>query len=87
MSINDSAMATSSAISHFGLFAAVQGGMFGPQAVVMIPFIFAMPFLIHPFVYGIFGKAVSSDGKMPAKIVYLLAGFGVAGVLYALFLA
>ncbi|MDW7658470.1 MAG: hypothetical protein SCM11_14975 [Bacillota bacterium] len=87
MSINDSAMATSSAISHFGLFATVQGGMFGPQAAVMIPFIFAMPFLIHPFVFGIFGKAVSSDGKMPAKIVYLLAGFGVAGVLYALFLA
>jgi len=87
MSINDSAMATSSAISHFGLFAATQGGMFGPQAAVMIPFIFAMPFLIHPFVFGMFGKAVSSDGKMPAKIAYVLAGIGVAGVLYALFLA
>lgn len=87
MSINDSSMATSAAISHFGLFAAVQGGMFGSQAAMMIPFIFAMPFLIHPFVFGIFGKAVSSNGKMPAKIVYFLAGCGVIGVLYALIFA
>ncbi len=87
MPINDSAMAASSAISHFGLFAAVQGGMFGGQAATMIPFIFAMPFLIHPFVFGTFGKAVSADGKMPSKIVYILAGIGVAGVLFALFFA
>ena len=87
MPINDSAMATSSAISHFGLFAAVQGGMFGPQAAAMIPFIFAMPFLIHPFVFGMFGKAVSSDGRMPSKTAYILAGIGVAGILYALFVA
>ena len=87
MSINDSAMATSSAISHFGLFAAVQGGMFGTQAAAMIPFIFAMPFLIHPFVFGMFGKAVSSNGKMPVKIAYILAGLGVVGVLYALVFA
>lgn len=87
MPINDSAMATSSAISHFGLFAAVQGGMFGAQAAAMIPFIFAMPFLIHPFVFGTFGKAVSADGKMPSKVVYILAGIGVIGVLYALIFA
>ena len=84
MPINDSAMATSSAISHFGLFAAVQGGMFGTQAAAMIPFIFAMPFLIHPFVFGMFGKAVSNDGKMPAKVAFTLAAIGAAGVLYAL---
>lgn len=87
MSINDSAMATSSAISHFGLFAAVQGGMFGTQAAAMIPFIFAMPFLIHPFVFGTFGKAVTAGGKMPVKVVYILAGLGVLGVLYALIFA
>lgn len=84
--INDSAMATSSAISHFGLFAAVQGGMFGAQAATMIPFIFAMPFLIHPFVFGLFGKAAENEGKMPARIVYALAGIGFLGVLYSLFL-
>ncbi len=53
----------------------------------MIPFIFAMPFLIHPFVFGMFGKAVSSDGRMPSKTAYILAGIGVAGILYALFVA
>ena len=87
MPINDAAMATSSAISHFGLFAAIQGGMFGAQAAVMIPFIFAMPFLIHPFVFGMFGKAVENNGEMPVKIVYTLASIGVIGVFYALFFA
>lgn len=87
MQINDSAMATSSSISHFGLFAALQGGMFGAQASSLIPLIFAMPFLIHPFVFGTFGKAVSADGKMPVKVVYTLAGIGVLGVLYALIFA
>ena len=87
MPINDSAMAASSALSHFGLFAAVQGGMFGAQAAAMIPFIFAMPFLVHPFVFGIFGKAVSNNGKMPTKIVYILASIGVVGVVYALLFA
>lgn len=84
MSINDSAMATSAAISHFGLFAAVQGGMFGSEAAVMIPVIFAMPFLIHPFVFGLFGKAVENKGKMPSKIVLFLGLIGLLGVAYAL---
>ncbi len=87
ISVNDSAMAASSAISHFGLFAAIQGGMFGAQSAAMIPFIFAMPFLIHPFVFGLFGKAAEKGGKMPARIVYLLAGIGLFGILYSLFLA
>ncbi len=84
MPINDAAMATSSAISHFGLFAAVQGGMFGTEAANMIAFIFAMPFLIHPFVFGMFGKAVENGGEMPAKIVYLLGSIGTLGVIYSI---
>jgi hypothetical protein len=87
MGINDAAMATSAAISHFGLFAAVQGGMFGAEAALMIPLIFAMPFLIHPFVFGLFGKAMEHDGKMPAKVVLFLAVAGTLGVLYALLFA
>lgn len=87
MGINDAAMATSAAISHFGLFAAVQGGMFGAEAALMIPVIFAMPFLIHPFVFGLFGKAVSNEGRMPAKVVLVLAAIGTLGVLYALLFA
>lgn len=84
MGINDAAMATSAAISHFGLFAAVQGGMFGAESAMMIPVIFAMPFLVHPFVFGLFGVAMERNGKMPAKIVLTLAIAGTIGVVYAL---
>lgn len=84
MEINNAAMATSAAISHFGLFAAVQGGMFGDQAAAMIAFIFAMPFLVHPLVFGMFGKAVESEGKMPAKPALILGIAGVIGVIYSL---
>lgn len=56
MSLADSVMANSSAISHFGLFAAIQGGIFGAHASGMIAFVFAMPFLVHPFLFWIFGK-------------------------------
>ncbi len=87
MNINDSAMATSAAISHFGLFAAVQGGMFGNEAALMIPVIFAMPFLIHPFVFGLFGKAAENEGIMPAKPVFVLFLLGLAGVAYSLILS
>ena len=86
MSINNSAMATSAAISHFGLFAAIQGGMFGSEAALMIPVIFAMPFLIHPFVFGLFGKASGNKGIMPPKIVLILAIIGTAGIMYGLFI-
>lgn len=85
MGLNDSVMANASAISHFGLFAAIQGGMFGPQAAQMIAFVFAMPFLVHPLVFGIFGKTAENNGVMPAKVVYILASTGVLGILYALF--
>lgn len=84
MPLSHAAMATSSSISHFGLFAATQGGMFGAQAADMIPFIFAMPFLVHPLVFGIFGKAMENNGMMPAKIVYLLALIGLFGVIFTL---
>lgn len=84
MSIGNSGMATSSALSHFGLFAATQGGMFGEQAASLIPFIFAMPFLVHPLVFGIFGKAMSYEGKMPEKIIYPLALLGILGVMISL---
>ncbi len=81
--LNDAVMANSSAISHFGLFAAIQGGMFGPQAAEMIAFVFAMPFLVHPLVFGIFGKTAENNGIMPARMAYVLAAIGVAGVIYS----
>ncbi len=84
MSLNDSVMANASAISHFGLFAAIQEGMFGEQAAGLIAFVFAMPFLVHPLVFGIFGKTAENNGIMPTKIVYILATIGVLGVSYAL---
>jgi hypothetical protein len=84
MNLSDAVMANSSAISHFGLFAAIQGGMFGEQAGLMIAFVFAMPFLVHPLVFGIFGKTAENNGIMPVKIVYLLALIGIAGVTYAM---
>lgn len=84
MALNDSVMATSSAISHFGLFAALQEGMFGDQAATMIAFVFAMPFLVHPLVFGIFGKAAENNGVMPQKVVLGLAIVGAIGVFYAL---
>ncbi len=84
MSLGDAVMANASAISHFGLFAAIQEGMFGPEAAGMIAFVFAMPFLVHPLVFGIFGKAAENEGVMPARIVYVLALIGVIGVLYAM---
>ncbi len=84
MKLGYAAMANSSAISHFGLFAAIQGGMFGEEASSLIAFIFAMPFLVHPLVFGMFGKAVENEGKMPSKAVAVLASIGVIGVVYSL---
>ncbi len=84
MGLSDAVMANASAISHFGLFAAIQGGMFGPQAAGMIAFVFAMPFLVHPLVFGIFGKTAENNGIMPRAIVFILALIGVGGVLYAM---
>ncbi|MFP4178235.1 MAG: hypothetical protein ACLFTZ_05695 [Acholeplasmataceae bacterium] len=87
--LENAAMANSSAISHFGLFAAIQGGMFesvtaGVNSSELINFIFAMPFLIHPLVFGMFGKAMTNDGKMPKKALAVLAVIGIIGVLFSL---
>jgi len=80
----NAAMAKSSALSHFGLFAALQGGMFGAEAAGMIAFVFAMPFLVHPLVFFLFGRAMENDGEMPRLPVYILALVGLAGVLFGL---
>jgi hypothetical protein len=92
MGLENAAMANSSAISHFGLFAAIQGGMFesvnpAVSSSALINFIFAMPFLIHPVVFGMFGKAMSNNGEMPKKFVAVLAGLGVIGVIFSLILS
>ena len=84
LSLEYAAMANSSAISHFGLFASIQGGMFGQEAAQDILFVFAMPFLIHPLVFGMFGKAMSKNGEMPRKTVAVLAILGTIGVLFTL---
>lgn len=86
MSIEYSAMATASALSHFGLFAAVQGGMFGEEAATLIPFIFAMPFLVHPLVFFMFGKAMHLHGEMPSVAALVIALVGLAGIIVALML-
>lgn len=83
MPLADTVMANSSAISHFGLFAAIQGGMFGEHAAGLIAFVFAMPFLVHPLVFWLFGKTRENKGIMPPPIVYILATIGITGVLYA----
>jgi hypothetical protein len=84
MSIENTLMATSSALSHFGLFAAIQGGMGGAEAAAMIAFVFAMPFLVHPFVFFMFGRAMEKGGQMPALPVYVLALVGLLGVIASL---
>jgi hypothetical protein len=84
VNLNYAAMANSSAISHFGLFASIQGGMFGVEASGLISFIFAMPFLIHPVVFGMFGNAMEHDGHMNKKAVFVLAVLGIIGVLFTL---
>jgi hypothetical protein len=87
MGVENALMAKSSSISHFGLFAAIQGGMAGEAAQGMIAFVFAMPFLVHPLVFFMFGRAMENDGIMPRLAVYALAIVGVAGVAASLIFA
>jgi hypothetical protein len=61
--------------------------MAGSEAAGMIAFVFAMPFLVHPLVFFMFGRAMESDGKMPRVAVYVLAAMGLAGMLGALLVA
>jgi len=86
MDIAYALMAKSSSISHFGLFSAIQGGMAGPAPAEMIAFIFAMPFLVHPLVFFLFGRGMEADGTMPRLPVFVLAATGPAGIGAALFL-
>lgn len=87
MSIGNALMATSSSLSHFGLFAALQGGMGGQEAAGLIAFVFAMPFLVHPLVFFLFGRAMEADGQMPRLPVFALALIGMIGMLSGLLLA
>ncbi|AJR07815.1 hypothetical protein C9J03_21025 [Photobacterium gaetbulicola] len=80
MSLEHASMSAASGLSHFGLFAAVQEGMFGSAAASLITFTFAMTFLVHPFVFAMFGKAAESNGKMAEKAVTALASAGLIGV-------
>ncbi|KGM13499.1 membrane protein [Cellulomonas bogoriensis 69B4 = DSM 16987] len=84
LSLAHSVMATSAALSHFGVFAALQGGLFGAEAATLIAFVFAMPFLVHPFVYFMFGRGMARNGEMPRRPAYALAALGTVGVLVAL---
>lgn len=85
MQLNYAGMGTASALSHFGLFAATQGGLFGAEAASLIPFVFSMPFLVHPVVFFMFGKAMKDNGRMPVKAVYTIAAIGAIGVLVSAF--
>lgn len=85
MSFEYGAMAQTSAISHFGLFAAIQGEMFGVESSLLIPFIFSMPFLVHPVVFFMFGKAMENNGEMPKLPVYIMAIIGLIGISFAIF--
>ena len=84
MNLNHVAVAATSSLSHFGLFAATQGGMFGIEVAELLPFIFAMPFLVHPFVFFLFGKAMGNNGEMPKTPAFALAGIGVLGIVYSI---
>jgi hypothetical protein len=83
MSLEHASMAAASGLSHFGLFAAVQEGMFGAAAASLITFTFAMTFLVHPMVFGMFGKAAENGGVMANKAVLTLASIGFIGVAYS----
>ncbi|MDG3086346.1 hypothetical protein P7F88_09590 [Vibrio hannami] len=86
MSLENASMAASSGLSHFGLFAAVQEGMFGATAASLITFTFAMTFLVHPLVFSMFGKAAENGGQMARKTALSFAMLGFTGVMYAIYL-
>ena len=87
MPLGFTAVAVSSSISHFGLFAATQGGMFGGDKADLIPFIFSMSFLVHPMVLFMFGRAMENDGEMPRLPAFVVAAVGLIGLLWAAFAA
>jgi len=84
MKFSYAAASATSSLSHFGLFTATQAGMFGDELATLLPFIFAMPFLVHPFVFFIFGKAMERGGHMPKAPVFVLTGISILGVVYSI---
>ncbi|WP_440895968.1 hypothetical protein ACS127_15735 [Amphibacillus sp. Q70] len=86
LSLEFGVMAKASAISHFGLFAGIQEGMFGAEAAGLITFTFSMTFLVHPFVFFMFGKAMENNEEMPKTPVLILAITGLIGILASTFL-
>ncbi len=85
MSLEHASMSAASGLSHFGLYAAVQEGMFGATAASLITFTFAMTFLVHPLVFGMFGKAAENGGRMSERGVATIALIGALGILFAIF--
>lgn len=49
--------------------------MFGGEAATLIPFIFTMPFLAHPVVFFIFGKAMHHNEEVPKTAALTIAQF------------
>lgn len=84
MPLDYAVMAKSSGISHFGLFTAIKGGMLGLEAAGLITFIFAMPFLVHPLVFFMFGQGMRRKEGLPKIPVYILAALGILGVAYSI---
>lgn len=83
MNFSYSVAAVTSSLSHFGLFAAAQAGLFGEEIALLLPFMFAMPFLVYPFVFYIFGIAMNNEGHMPKRPVFVLTIIGVIGAALA----
>ena len=50
----------------------------------MTAFVFAMPLLVHPLVFFLFGRAMERGGEMPARAVYTAAAIGLVGTAFAL---
>ena len=74
-------------LMFFGATAAVRSlgpEMAGASAQGLIAFVFAMPLLVHPIVFFMFGRAMENDGEIPRFAIYLLALFGIVGVALSL---
>jgi len=84
MDLDNTIVAATSSLSHFGLFSATQAGTYGTTVQNLMPIIFSMPFLVHPFVFFMFGKAMDRNGEMPKLPAFTLAAIGVIGVIYAI---
>lgn len=61
------------ALSHAGLTGFCTTGDMGETAQHRAPIMFAMSFLIHPFVFFMFGRGMERGGEMRRLPAYLLA--------------